>query len=242
MWWRATVWILASFSLPIAIALWMYTMDHPIVPRSWALRRHPPSGGQVNCQTLIADPHPPLNIRSSPVVANDNKIASLPNGTTLAIVDEQNGWLRISSPLQGWVFKELTVTSCAPTATVAPGTPTSPLSPVEQGHQLLAIATDQYQSGKLAGAIALAQTVSPQSPAYAAAQRFVQQWQQDWQTAEAKYYIAQKALRDERWQDVMAQVAGYPDIRYWREKLTALVQQAIAQEQQTSHHPVAPSR
>ncbi len=242
MWWRATFWILASFSLPIALTIWVYAMEHPVIPRAWLFRRHPSSAGQVNCQTLIADPQPPLNIRSSPVVASDNKIASLPNGTTLAVVDEQNGWLRINSPLQGWVYKELTVTSCAPTATALKGTPTSSLSPVEQGHQLLAIATEQYQSGRLEGAIALAQTISPQSPTYSSAQLLVQQWQQDWHTAEAKYYIAQKALRDQRWRDVMEQVAGYPDIRYWREKLTALVQQAIAQEQKISQNPVAPRR
>lgn len=237
--WRASLWIFASFSLPIAIAIWIYSMEHPAVPHRWALRRNPSALGQVNCHTLIADPQPPLNIRSSPVVADDNKIASLPNGTTLAVVDEQNGWLRISSPLQGWVYKELTVTSCAqPQDALAKSPGSNSLSPVDQGHQLLAIATEQYQSGKLDGAIALAKTIAPQSSAYQTAQSLVQRWQQDWQTAEAKYYIAQKALRDERWQDVMSQVSGYPDIRYWREKLSLVVQRAIARSQTTLQQPI----
>jgi hypothetical protein len=235
--WRAALWILASFSLPIGIAIWVYAMEESAVSRQWALRRNPSNLGQVNCQTLIADPHPPLNIRSSPVVAADNKIASLPNGTTLTIVDEQNGWLRISSPLQGWVYKELTVTSCAQSQDTQAK---SSVSPVDQGHQLLAIATEQYQSGKLDRAIALARTVAPESSAYQIARLFAPRWQQDWQTAEARYYMAQKALRDGRWQDVMNQVSGYPDIRYWREKLSLVVQQAIAQSESTLQQPIAP--
>jgi len=225
------LWILASFSLPIVIFSGIRAIANSWDSHQLASYHRSSASSEVSCQTLIADPNPPLNIRSSPVVADDNKIASLPNGTTLSIVDEQDGWLRINSPLQGWVYKDLTVTSC-----VRPDEPSSAQMPLpqagqtEQGHQLLAIAMEQYQSGKFDGAIALAKTISPQSPAHRPAQRFIQQSQQDWQNAEAKYYVAQKALRDGRHQDVINEVAGYPDIRYWREKMTVIVQQAIAQD------------
>lgn len=234
--WQTTLWILASFSVPVVIAMVLNAVMHSVKSHPSIVQNGAVEPGQVNCQTLIADPNPPLNIRSSPVAAEDNKIATLPNGTTLTIVDEQNGWLRINSPLQGWVYKELTVTSCIrPNELLAQGSAGTPATAEgEQGHQLLAIATEQYQSGRLDGAIALVQTVSPRSPAYPSAQHFIKQWQQDWHNAESRYYVAQKALRDGRWQDVLNQVGGYPANRYWRERLAVVVQQAIQQDQTTS--------
>lgn len=228
---QAMFWILASFSLPLAIAVF----TDRLATSSNAMRLGMVAGStnqtQLNCQTIIADPNPPLNVRSSPVVAPDNKLASLPNGTPLSIVDEQQGWLRISSPLQGWVYKELTVTTCTnPSVTAATPAPRIQ-GQKDEGPQLLAIATEQYQSGNLKGAIALLKTISPQSASHTAAQLFVRQWQQDWSQAESDYYTAQKALRDRRWQDVLKQVNGYPDIRYWREKLAPIVQQALKEQQ-----------
>lgn len=231
---QAMLWILASFSLPIAIAVFTDRLAASSNTLRLDLLAHSQNQTQLSCQTIIADPNPPLNVRSSPVVASDNKVASLPNGTTLAVVDEQEGWLRINSPLQGWVYKELTVTSCMnPTETLNPSPIQNFGMRTDEGPKLLAIATEQYQSGNLNGAIALLKTISPQSLSYTAAQLFIRQWQQDWRRAESAYYSAQKASRDQRWQDVLQQVNSYPDIRFWRAKLAPIVQQAIKRQQAT---------
>jgi hypothetical protein len=237
--WQAALWLSASFSFPLAIAV----LTDRVVTSTQDLRWFsvslfaPDAAQPLSCQTIIADPNPPLNVRSSPVVALDNRLASLPNGTTLSIVDEQEGWLRINSPLQGWVYKELTITTCINPAKVV--TAANPLAidlpQNNQDHQLLAIATDQFHSGNLNGAIALAKTIPSNSATYATAQRLVYQWQLDWSQAEATYYVAQKALRDGRWSDVLSQVNHYPDIRFWREKLALLVQQATKQKTSSPH-------
>ncbi|EKQ68192.1 SH3 domain-containing protein [Leptolyngbyaceae cyanobacterium JSC-12] len=228
--WQAFLWILASFLLPFAIAGVIYALAKP--PQSLRLfsnLRHS-DASKLTCQTIIADPNPPLNVRSSPVVAPDNKIASLPNGTPLTIVDENEGWLRITSPLQGWVYKELTVTSCVRLEDIIQVKTPATLPIEDQGTQLMAIATEQYQSGNLDGAIALAKTVPIQSRAYQSARLAILQWQHDWSRAESDYYTAQKALREGRWQDVLKRVNSYPNIRFWKEKMTPLVQSAIEQQ------------
>ncbi len=239
----AIFWILASFSLPIAIVV----MSDRVATSTNALRidlerqsrqTATTTSGQFTCQTIIADPNPPLNVRSSPVVAPDNKLATLPNGTPLSVVDENQGWLRITSPIQGWVYKELTVTSCVNPAdplAAQPQTATE-VATMDEGAKLLAIATEQYQSGNLTGALSLLKTISPQSAAHLPAQLFLRQWELDWNEAESDYYTAQKALREQRWQAVLDQVNGYPDIRYWREKLAPVVQQAMQQ------HAATPTR
>lgn len=228
---QVMLWILASFSLPLAIAVFTDRLATSSNAMRLGIMASSTDQTQLSCQTIIADPNPPLNVRSSPIVAPDNKLASLPNGTPLSIVDEQQGWLRISSPLQGWVYKELTVTTCT-NPSIASTVPTPRVQgQKDEGPQLLAIATEQYQSGNVGGAIALLKTVTPQSASHTAAQLLTRQWQQDWSQAEADYYTAQKALRDRRWQDVLRQVNGYPDIRYWREKLAPIVQQALKEQQ-----------
>lgn len=235
--WHVALWILASFFCPIALSALIRAVSSPSVSHPLVAHLATTDEPSIECQTLIADPNPPLNVRSSPMVLPDNKVASLPNGTRLSIVNEQEGWLQISDPLQGWVYKELTVTTCT-----RPNEPTTALLPlstaaIEKDHRLLAIATEQYQSGKLDGAIALAATVPAHSAAYDSARLLIRQWQHDWQHAEAKYYTAQRALHDRRWQDVLSQINGYPAIRYWREKLAIIVRQAIEQDQLSSETP-----
>lgn len=87
--------------LPIAIA---------VGGKAMIRSQHPPLKAPLeDCQTIIADPNPPMNVRSSPVVAADNVVGRLPNGVLLSVTDENQGWLKIRSPLQGWVYQELTV-------------------------------------------------------------------------------------------------------------------------------------
>lgn len=60
----------------------------------------------TNC-AVVNDPDPPLNVRDSPEVKPDNQIGSLPNGTTLSVIVERNGWVQIDSPIKGWVAGNL---------------------------------------------------------------------------------------------------------------------------------------
>jgi len=174
------------------------------------------------CQVIATDPNPPLNVRSSPIKAPDNVVAKVSNGTVLNVVDRQSGWLRITEPNVGWVYEELTVTSCTP-----------PLSQnriqsanVAGTANVFAQANDLYQAGNLQGAIALAQTVTPQSSDYGIAQAAIAHWQRDWHQAEAAYNTAQREARKGNWQAVLAQVQYVPENRYWRGKITPLVKQA----------------
>jgi len=176
------------------------------------------------CKTIATDPNPPLNVRSSPVVAPDNIVGKLQNGTRLTVIDENEGWLSISSPIQGWVFKDLTVTSC----TVAGVSGNNAAE--DDGTKTLTEATEIYQSGRLEAAIALAKTIPTANPDHAAAERAIEQWRQDWATAETKFLASQSALRDGNWQAVLQSVNGFPDNRYWRARLTPLVKEAIKRQ------------
>ena len=66
------------------------------------------------CHTIATDPNPPLNVRSSPVVAPDNIVGNLKNGSRLIVINETQGWLQVSAPIQGWIYEPLTVTTCNP--------------------------------------------------------------------------------------------------------------------------------
>lgn len=66
------------------------------------------------CQTIATDANPPLNVRSSPVVAPDNIVGNLKNGAELAVINENQGWLQVSAPIRGWIYEPFTVTTCNP--------------------------------------------------------------------------------------------------------------------------------
>ncbi|UBF25157.1 SH3 domain-containing protein [Kovacikia minuta CCNUW1] len=187
----------------------------------------PWSASSMVCKTIATDPNPPLNVRSSPVSAPDNIIGKLRNGTQLTVVDENQGWLRISGPLDGWVFKELTVTSCLPAKLAKVTRPT----PTDSSTNTLAEATEYYHAGNLEGAIALAQTIPANHSSYRLAQGTIAKWQQDWKIAETEYYASQKALSQGRWQEVLTRVKTFPDNRFWRAKLTPLVKASMQKEQ-----------
>lgn len=220
-------WMLVSFLFPIGLT-YVIVQNRNVFGSNATAKR-------INsiCQTIIADPNPPTNVRSSPIVASDNTTDRLSNGTVLAIVDENEGWLRINSPVKGWVYKELTVTSCINSEEVPIADPSKPagVSSPDQGGRFFQMAQEQYQMGNLNAAIALAKMVTPNSPIYQTANQSVPQWQRDWQRAESEYYNAQKALRDGQWEEAINKVNGYPDIRYWKEKLALVVQQATQHKQ-----------
>lgn len=73
----------------------------------------PPKEGCKISMAIVADPDPPLNVRSSPQIAEGNMAGSLDNGTYVSIAEESNGWLRITDPVEGWIVKSRTESSCA---------------------------------------------------------------------------------------------------------------------------------
>ena len=179
------------------------------------------------CKTIATDPSPPLNVRSSPVVAPDNVVGTVRNGTQLLVVDRNEGWLRIKQPQEGWVYEDLTVTSCIPAA--AETKDSAPVA-TDNGLSVLAKATERYQAGNLEAAIALAQTIPASSAAYQPAKGAVNQWRRDWKTAEATFAEMQQATADRRWQDVLSKVQTFPENRFWRAKLAPIVKVAIQRQ------------
>ncbi len=61
---------------------------------------------------IANDPEPPLNVRSAPSTDGDNIIGQVKNGTMVTVVDEENGWLQITTPMRGWVAKNRTENGC----------------------------------------------------------------------------------------------------------------------------------
>jgi serine/threonine-protein kinase len=177
------------------------------------------------------------------VVAPDNLISTVANGTPLQVTAETQGWLKIQSPVEGWVSQALTVTTCnrpglgtTPSAITAP----QPSPPPAPTLQVIAKAQERFQAGQLPVALALLQTLSPSDAGYAQAQRLVQTLPLQWQHGQRVYQAAQGASQQRQWQDVLEHVRQAPDIRYWREQMAPIVKQAIIQ-QHAQQAPISPN-
>ncbi|MCY7385465.1 MAG: SH3 domain-containing protein [Microcoleus sp. CAN_BIN18] len=72
----------------------------------------PPNSGCRIIQAVVNDPNPPLNVRSHPRVADSKIVGTLKNNSFVTIVEEQNGWFRITDPVAGWIAKNRTESSC----------------------------------------------------------------------------------------------------------------------------------
>jgi len=109
-------------------------------------------------------------------------------------------------------------------------------SPTYSETETLYKATEEYQMGDLEKALALAKSISPHSNIYPEAQATIEEWQHQWQFAAKQYEIAEQALHEERWSDVLDAAPKVPDILYWQSKVTILVQQAqVSIEKQTQN-------
>ncbi|MBW4680095.1 MAG: SH3 domain-containing protein [Microcoleus vaginatus WJT46-NPBG5] len=71
----------------------------------------PPKDGCKISTAVVADPNPPLNVRSSPQIADGNIIGQLKNGAFVGVTEEKNGWIKISEP-EGWISKNRTKSTC----------------------------------------------------------------------------------------------------------------------------------
>lgn len=66
----------------------------------------------VTSMAVVADPESPLNVRSSPTTTGNNVVGQLKNGTFVSVTDQQEGWLQITDPVQGWIAKNRTESGC----------------------------------------------------------------------------------------------------------------------------------
>ncbi len=87
-------------------------------------------------------------------------------------------------------------------------------------------ATEEYQTGDLQKALALVKSIPAYSNVYPEAQATIEEWQQQWQFAAKQYQIAEQALNDGRWSDVLDVAPKVPDILYWQSKVDKLVQKS----------------
>lgn len=95
-------------------------------------------------------------------------------------------------------------------------------------------ATEQFQSGDLQEAIALAKSIPSNSNVYPEAQNSIDEWEKQWQTADKQYKIAEKAFHKGHWAEVLRTASKIPDNLYWQSKTDKLVEQAQARiEEQT---------
>ncbi|NJM47624.1 MAG: SH3 domain-containing protein [Alkalinema sp. RU_4_3] len=188
-----------------------------------------------SCTTIVTDPKPPLNVRSSPVVAPDNVVGQVGNGTVLAVTGQDQRWLKIQSPQPGWVHRDLTATVCGGDQAMAPA------QSKPANVQVFEKAQSRFQDGDLKAAVALMGTIESEDPLYPQAQKALKEMPQQWQRAEALYKTARRSAQARQWDQVVDTVAQMPDIRHWRQQLTPIVREAIAQEH-GSTVAVRPSR
>ena len=99
-------------------------------------------------------------------------------------------------------------------------------TPKETEAETLQQASKEYQSGDLDSAVALAKSIPPSSNVYPEAQATIEEWQQQWQVAAEQYLVAQSAMQQGRWSDVLRVAPQVPDILYWKSKTERLVEQA----------------
>ncbi|MDP5017036.1 MAG: serine/threonine protein kinase, partial [Dolichospermum sp.] len=84
----------------------------------------------------------------------------------------------------------------------------------------------KYQSGDLQKAINLAQSIPIHSNVYPEAQASIEEWQKQWQQDSEHYFLAEKALTEYRWSDVLHHGLQVPVNSYWQSKIQPLVEQA----------------
>ncbi len=66
-----------------------------------------------NCEVTVNDPDPPLNVRASPEIIPSNIVTTLDNGIALSVLGQQGDWLKIDSPVAGWISENLTQQVCS---------------------------------------------------------------------------------------------------------------------------------
>jgi hypothetical protein len=73
---------------------------------------------------LVNDPNPPLKVRSEPNVETGRVVGELEDGVFVTVEREEQGWFQITIPVQGWIAKNRTISTCGEkmeTVQFAPG-------------------------------------------------------------------------------------------------------------------------
>ncbi|MFM7408078.1 MAG: protein kinase domain-containing protein [Cuspidothrix sp.] len=100
--------------------------------------------------------------------------------------------------------------------------------------QTLYKAIDNYQLGDLKKAINLAQSIPIHSNVYPEAQASIEQWQKQWDKDSQHYILAEQALKERRWTDVLDHAPKVPANSYWQAKIQPLIEEAkVNIEEQT---------
>jgi Bacterial SH3 domain len=244
------------FTIGITVLGLSYAVVNPKPSQSSTLRPEQPKLSALelakspNCQTLVTDPNPPLNIRSSPVTAKDNVVGNLKNGTLVTVINANEGWFQIAQPMRGWIYQNLTVTTCNGDRNKTSVNPTSPSDPIAlnrepeespetgsmgkaismSGGALVTDAQNKFHGGDLQGAIEQLRQVRNEDSSHTEAAFLLKVMPEQWQSAMKTYHKAETAVKAHHPQIVLALVSEMPDIRHWRAKMTPLVKQAIAQQ------------
>ncbi len=205
-----------------------------------------------------------LNVRKGP---GGDVVDTVERGTNVSLtVMYKHGWVEISSPKKGWVFKGEQYIDCTsgsqkpvettsiqpsveapvsqkPVETPKPKPSTAPPKPVDNSSQTLAKAAEQYQKGALDKAIEAAKSIPANSPAYQDAQAKIKQWQDEWSTTQEKYNKIQKALDEGRWDEVISAATDPKFIQqsYWRDQLNKLIQEAQKRKAEAEANQQKPS-
>jgi Bacterial SH3 domain len=217
-----TVWMAGSIATIATVAM-AYGLTFPRSPQS-------PQSPQAarTCRIIVTDPEPPLNVRSSPVVATDNIVATINNGVALQVTGQQSGWLELSAPMVGWVYQSLTTNTCQ--NTYQPPSPQKKVTRISPYSAIVDKAQDRFQAGQVDVAVTLLQTVPAADSAYPQAQRAIRTMPVQWQRGKAIHRSAQRAMQLGQWRSVLTQAAQVPDIRYWRSRMAPLVKAAILKQ------------
>jgi tetratricopeptide (TPR) repeat protein len=99
-------------------------------------------------------------------------------------------------------------------------------SPAYSETETLYKATEEYQTGDLQEAIALAKSIPSTSNVYPEAQASIEEWEKQWQIAARKYQAAEQAFNEGRWSDVLRASSQLPNILHWQSQINKLVEQA----------------
>jgi serine/threonine-protein kinase len=200
------------------------------------------------------------NVRSEPNPINsDNIVQTVGDETKLPVTGKQTkgGWMevKLNSGRLAWVHSQVVTNheqliSCLrdqgiAIQTVDDGslitTRTLPqLQSKPSADKILAQAKLKYESGDLPGAIAIVKSI----PANAASgikdtREIIHEWQRDWAKAEAFSHEINTAINQGKWDKVLSyrnHPEKLPNIKYWRDKLSPLFQEANNTNSQSKNH------
>ncbi|MUL38162.1 serine/threonine-protein kinase [Gloeocapsopsis dulcis] len=109
---------------------------------------------------------------------------------------------------------------------------------IEQwSHSILETATNEYQSGDLKQAIAIAQHIPEFSPVYLEAQTAIKQWNTEWESNNQYIETAKTALKAGKWEQAIAEANKVLDTVYWQQQTQPIIHAADSKIAATEKQP-----